>query len=169
MRARALVAGVGLAVALAGAPAQAADAGIPVVAGPGSYLTNYQTVVVAVPVGGPAIIVSVDLQPHDVFAVALSPTQCPSSPGICPAGTPSYCLPPDPTQPWTTGPTNPLSIQAGLCPLFWSDLISPGYNGKATAPVLGLENLVAGTIYDFYCSIHQNMKAKLVALPGSPY
>lgn len=44
------------------------------------------------------------------------------------------------------------------CPLFFSDLASVGIR-----PVLGLENAVPGTIYNFYCYPHPNtMKGTLV-------
>ena len=49
-------------------------------------------------------------------------------------------------------------------PLFRSDLVSPGASG----PVRGTEYLTTGT-YDFFCSIHPGMEAKLeVTSNGTP-
>ncbi|HJR45741.1 MAG TPA: hypothetical protein VJ927_09065 [Actinomycetota bacterium] len=43
------------------------------------------------------------------------------------------------------------------CPLFWS-----ARAGLAeTVPVQGLQNLEAGQIYSFYCTLHPGMKGKL--------
>jgi plastocyanin len=47
---------------------------------------------------------------------------------------------------------------SGDCPLFWSELIEGP--GQATE-VLGLEGAVVGTSYEFYCSIHPNMRGTL--------
>lgn len=59
--------------------------------------------------------------------------------------------------------SGPLTDDSGVKRLFASHLIPAG----RTSVVLGLENVVAGTVYDFTCSIHPNMKGKLVALPAA--
>lgn len=46
----------------------------------------------------------------------------------------------------------------GQCPLFWSETIGAG----KTTEVLGLERLKSGEQYNFYCSIHPNMRGTLV-------
>ena len=61
------------------------------------------------------------------------------------------------TQPWCSG------FQPGRCPLFWSFQVSLG----GTTPVRGLESLVPGTVYPFYCFEHLGMKGTLVALPST--
>lgn len=56
------------------------------------------------------------------------------------------------TQPWC------ILFPVDKCPLFWSQLVSIG-----ARPVLGLENAVAGQIYNFYCYPHPfSMKGQLV-------
>jgi plastocyanin len=62
------------------------------------------------------------------------------------------------SQPWC------VTFRAGSCPLFWSPLIATG----ETTSVLGLENLVAGQVYQYYCTIHPPMRGSLVALPALP-
>lgn len=56
------------------------------------------------------------------------------------------------------------SFVAGRCPLFWSDWALLG----ETVPVEGLDQLVAGQTYKFYCTIHPSMEGTLVALPAPP-
>lgn len=46
----------------------------------------------------------------------------------------------------------------GKCPLFWSQTISAGNSTE----VLGLENVVSGESYGFYCSLHPGMKGTLI-------
>lgn len=46
------------------------------------------------------------------------------------------------------------------CPVFWSETASVG----ETAEVLGIENLVSGQQYSFFCSIHPGMKGTLIAI-----
>ena len=57
------------------------------------------------------------------------------------------------TQPWCGG------FLPGKCPLFWSELAGTGQ----TVGVEGLENLVVGRTYEFYCSIHPGMRGTLIA------
>ena len=47
----------------------------------------------------------------------------------------------------------------GKCPLFWSKLIGVG----GQTPVLGTENLESGESYEFFCTLHTNMRGTLVA------
>jgi hypothetical protein len=58
---------------------------------------------------------------------------------------------PDGTAPWCT------AYDTGRCPLFWSAETASG-----PSAVLGLEDTVAGTQYDFYCGVHAWMTATLV-------
>jgi plastocyanin len=55
-------------------------------------------------------------------------------------------------QPWC------VSAPAGQCPLFWSTLIGIGQQ----TPVLGTENLESSASYEFYCTLHPNMRGTLV-------
>lgn len=152
-----------LAAGMVPAPAQ----GTAIVAVPGSYLTpTYGQPAAVALVGGEMTFANLDIQRHDVQAVQkpgqYAPVQCTSpTPSICPEGTPTWCLPPDPTQPWTqTGGENDLPFPPGTCPIFWSALIGVG----RTTPVLGLEYLTSGTAYEFLCSIHRPMRGTLVAV-----
>jgi len=51
--------------------------------------------------------------------------------------------------------------QPGQCPLFWSALVPFG----ESTPILGLDRLAPGTVYEFYCTDHPGMVGRLVALP----
>jgi plastocyanin len=151
---------LGLATGIAPAPAQ----GSVMIATPGAYLTpTYGQPATVALVGGELTFVNLDINRHDVQAVsAVAPDQCTSpSPAICPAGTPTWCRPPDPTKVWTlTGGTNDLPFPPGTCPMLWSRLIGVG----ATTPVLGLEYVTSGQTYEFLCSIHRLMRGTLIAL-----
>jgi plastocyanin len=46
------------------------------------------------------------------------------------------------------------------CPVFWSDTVAVG----ESTPVLGIENLVSGQQYSFFCSIHPGMTGTLIAI-----
>jgi len=138
-----------LALAVLGAfalPASAQAAGTPIiVTGPGSYITNYTQPVAVVQVGDEVTYVNADVQPHDVVAREFGPD------------TASFCG--EDIDPFTTGTQR--RFAEGSCPVFWSKLISVGQ----TTPVLGLENVQGGgRLYEFYCSIHGNMKATLVVV-----
>ena len=127
-------------------PSSARATGTPViVAGPGSYITNYtQSVVVAQP-GDSITYINADVQPHDVIARELGPD------------TPAFCG--EDADMFTPGVQR--RYELGSCPLFWTNLISV----SGSTPVLGLENIQGGgTLYDFYCSIHPNMRGTLVAV-----
>lgn len=122
-------------------PAVAPQAATPragpiVLAGPGAWTTNYATPGVAAQVGGSLLFVNGDIMRHDVVAYNAFGSD---------------------SAPWCAGAYAP-----GRCPLFWSALMGSG----ESTPVLGLENLVAGRTYTYYCSIHAGMHGTLVALPG---
>jgi plastocyanin len=127
-------------------PTTAQAVGTPViVTGPGAYVTGYTHPVAVASPGDEITYVNADIQPHDVVAVQFGPD------------TASYCD--DDVDPFTAGVQRRFEI--GQCPIFWSALITVG----KTTPVLGLENISGGgTIYDFFCSIHGNMKGKLVGV-----
>lgn len=131
-----------LAVGLVAAapPAATTDEPLPpyVVAAAWQGGVGYVNEVVAVRVGGPLTLLNLDVFRHDVVSAVAGPSDQ------------SWC-----------------GRFAGACPLFASDLVSalPTTGGPATR-VRGLENLVAGESYAFYCSIHADMQGLLVALPG---
>lgn len=119
-------------------PAEAAETFI--VAGPGSFVSNYATPVATVQENGSLTFVSVDVDQHDVVHdVNADGISGPSD------------------RPWCT------SYAEGKCPLFWSDAI---VLSERTTPVLGTDALEAGAVYSFYCSFHSSMKGKLVVAPS---
>lgn len=112
---------------------------------PGSYLTTYANPLVVARVGGPLTFINTDIESHDVVA------RCPSSnPDNCAdyygSDDELWCVP-------TLSPP-------GKCPIFWSELI-----GIATTPVLGLDQVQPGKVYNFYCTKHPGMVGRLVVLP----
>lgn len=142
-------------------PGQAAVDSV-AISGPGSFATTYVPPAAVMQAGGKLTYVNADTAPHDFLAEKPAPVQCPSSPGVCPEGTPSWCLPPDPSEPWQKFPgKNALPFPAGDCPIFYTPLIFLGQ----TTVVQGTDALVGGETYDYYCSIHANMFGKLVVLP----
>jgi plastocyanin len=152
-----------LGLVLAAGMSPAAAQGSVMIATPGAYLTpTFGQPATVAQVRGELTFVNLDAARHDVQAVNdFAPYQCTStSPEICPSGTPTWCLPPDPTKIWTTGGNNDLPFPPGTCPMFWSRLISIG----STTLVLGMEYLTSGQTYEFYCSIHRAMRGTLVAL-----
>ena len=113
-----------------------------VIAVPGSFSSTYGTPVVVVTQGSTLSFLNLDLQQHNVYATKqtfASPTQT------------AWCC-----------DTCPYSTDA--CPLFWSSLADLG----GTVPVMGVENLEPGQVYDFGCTIHPGMFGKLVVVPGAP-
>ncbi|MFP5225896.1 MAG: hypothetical protein ACLGH3_10170 [Actinomycetota bacterium] len=54
------------------------------------------------------------------------------------------------------------AYQPGQCPLFATALISVGHQ----YPLEGLQNIEGGQIYEFKCSIHSNMRGRLVGIPA---
>ena len=142
---------VGVALAAAWTSASAQNVGPAVVAIPGSFLTTYATPVTVVPQGGSLTFLNLDVAQHDVVSKQIF-----AEPTVT-----DWCCPdPDPTNP--NQPVCQLQFYASHCPLFWSALAGLG----GTTPVLGLENLQAGQIYDFYCTIHPGMFGKLIVLPA---
>lgn len=126
-------------VALAAPGAGAQEAESAVVAQPGAFFTTYATPLVVVQEGGALTFTNLDVPQHNVV-------QDVAADGF--AG-------PD-TQPWCD------RFEDEECPLFWTPLIGL----TEDAPVQGLENAEAGTVYSFYCTIHPNMVGKLVVAPG---
>jgi plastocyanin len=49
-------------------------------------------------------------------------------------------------------------FRPGKCPLFWSPKIGAGQSTE----VLGLNRVVSGKQYTFFCSLHPNMRGTLV-------
>lgn len=127
-------------VASLGAGSAARAAGPVVIGGPGSFLTpTYTTPVVPVQVGGELTYVHADVQLHNVEARI-------------------DFLPADSDAEWC------VLFEIGKCPIFWSPLIGLP---QTTAPVRGLENLEAGKVYEFTCSIHPAMIGRVIALPSA--
>jgi plastocyanin len=137
-----IVLGFAAVFVLASITAYAQDAGPAVVAIPGTFLTNYATPVAVVAQGGKLNFVNLDIAMHDVIAVDDGTrTDCPAR---LYRGT---GLPGDPI----------------ICPLFWTtQLESLG----TISPVIGVEDLDAAKTYDFYCTLHGNMKGQLLVLPA---
>jgi plastocyanin len=52
-------------------------------------------------------------------------------------------------------------FKKGQCPLFWSPRASLG----ETVEVKGLQNLTAGEVYTFFCTLHPGMQGSLVVAP----
>ena len=106
-----------------------------IVSGPQGQFYGYLTPAVLASRGGEMSYTNIDLVRHDVV-------QDPRTDGV--AG-------PD-NQPWCG------RFPAGKCPVFWTPLIGLGQ----TTAVKGLENVKAGTVYSFYCSLHPGMRGRLV-------
>lgn len=123
----------------------ARGAGVPIiVSGPGSTYVGYTTPAVAVQKGDTVTLIHLDTAPHDVVAVEYGPDTAP------------YCGTDVSPQPGIQR-----RFPLGACPIFWTPLLTV----SQTAAVEGLGNLVPGTTYNFFCSLHGNMKGTLVALP----
>lgn len=104
------------------------------VAGPGGTNLGFATRVVVQPVGQPLSFVNADTDPHNVTSAEYGPN----------------------TQPWC------VDYLVNRCPVLWSRTTTVGT--MPVTPVLGVENLVAGEIYNFFCTIHPAMTAMLVAV-----
>ena len=127
------------------APARAAD--LTYVSGPAGPFVGYTLPFMVMSPGDTITYVNLDGFPHDVVARQTYPGG--------PSEWPAWCA--EAGFDGTPGP-------GGLvprCPLFWTPLIG----AAQTTPVLGLEALVPGESYEFFCSIHANMIATLVVLP----
>lgn len=53
------------------------------------------------------------------------------------------------------------AFPVGKCPMLFTELLVVGQR----YPIEGLENVVAGTVYDFRCTKHPNMFGKIVIAP----
>ena len=135
MRTYIIAAALALATAGVVQPASAAD--LYYVTGPASMFAGYTLPFMVVAEGDTLTFVNLDGFQHDVISRAMQP------------GTgDAWCA--------EAG-----FIAPGSCPLFWSSLIGVA----ALTPVLGMDNVVSGETYDFFCSIHANMEGTLVVLP----
>ena len=107
------------------------------VTGPGGFVAGFVPPVVVLAPGDSITYANADIAPHNFIAYE------------------SY-LPKKKAKknPWCSG------YDAGKCPVFWSETITLGESTE----VLGLENVVSGETYSFYCSLHPGMKGALVAL-----
>jgi plastocyanin len=107
------------------------------VAGPGGFAAGFATPVVLAPTAIGVTFVNGDIQPHNVIATAdFFPKK--------EAKKVEWCK----------------SYAKTKCPVFWSDTVAVG----ESTPVLGIDNLVSGQQYAFFCSIHPGMKGTLVAI-----
>jgi plastocyanin len=139
-RARVLLAAGALAVATVGGFVPRAEAAAPALyfTGPGSPITGWTVPVVAVPAGAALTFVNIDVAPHNFVAEGAYGSD---------------------RAPWC----KPGHYPKKRCPLFWSRTV--GLAGSA--PVVGLDHLVAGHTYTYVCTIHSSMRGTLVALPAA--
>jgi polyvinyl alcohol dehydrogenase (cytochrome) len=107
-----------------------------IVSGPVAQFYGYLTPAMVAKKGVPVTYRNADITTHDVV-------QDPRVDGV--AG-------PD-TNPWCG------SFAPGKCPAFYTKLLGLGEE----AVVQGTDQLTAGTVYSFYCSLHPGMKGKLAA------
>lgn len=148
MKRLALVVGVVALAAGSAAPVRAAGPSAAVVAGPGAgRVGQYTTSIVPVRPGDSVSLVNGDVLWHDVVA---------SDDG---ADDRPWCVPLDTTKPESA--TNPRQYPLGSCPLFAADA-APGAGG--TSAVRGLENVVAGRVYAFHCSLVPGMRGSFFVL-----
>jgi plastocyanin len=106
-----------------------------VAAGPGGFVAGFATPVVVIEKGESVTFVNGDVPMHDFVAQdAFVPKKLARKTKWCSA------------------------YPRGKCPLFWSPRIGAG---KTTA-VLGLNRVVPGKQYTFFCTVHPNMKGTLV-------
>lgn len=144
MRIKLCIAAIALTVLTLGsvAPSRATD--LFYASGPGGPFVGYTVPFLVVSQGDAVTYMNADAFEHDVVArtVRGNPTD-PGSPPVadwCPG----------------FGFTDPLT-----CPAFWTPLI--GIAGST--PMYGLDDVVPGVSYEFYCTIHGNMDGTLVVLP----
>lgn len=136
---RKLIIALGLLIALAavGGTSPAGAVGTPVVvSGPGSFATTYTQPVIVVSPGDEVIYANLDAQRHDVLSIAVRDPEEPQ---------PEWCE----------------YVNTTPCPIVGSALIGLG----ATTPLLGLEDVVPGETYEFFCSLHSTMFGHLIVLP----
>lgn len=133
---RKLIVALGLIMALATVGGGAEAAGTPViVSGPGSFASTYTQPVIIVSPGDEVTYVNLDAQRHDVLSLARR-------------------APEDPQPEWCE------FVNTTPCPVVGSALIGLG----ATTPLLGLEDVVAGETYEFFCSLHSTMFGHIVVV-----
>ncbi|HEY7875445.1 MAG TPA: plastocyanin/azurin family copper-binding protein [Actinomycetota bacterium] len=126
---------VGLcAFALVGALASPASSAA-AAAGPGGFAAGFVTPVVVSAPGEPITFANFDVAPHNFVASSafLSKKLAKKA---------KWCS----------------AYDKGKCPVFWSQTISAG----ETTEVEGVDLLKSGTQYEFFCSLHPNMKGTLV-------
>lgn len=106
-------------------------------AGPGGFAAGFATPLVIAPAATGVTFVNGDIQPHNVIANEdfFSKKAAKKI---------EWCK----------------SYPTKKCPVFWSETVAVG----ETTPVLGIEDLVSGQQYSFFCSIHPGMKGTLVAI-----
>ena len=105
------------------------------VTGPGGFVAGFLPPVVVVAPGEGITYTNADIAPHNFIALDAFLTKKQAKKAK-----------------WCSG------YDAGKCPVFWSETITLGESTE----VLGLENVVSGKTYGFYCSLHPGMKGTLV-------
>ncbi|HVL89624.1 MAG TPA: hypothetical protein VM841_05240 [Actinomycetota bacterium] len=110
------------------------------VSGPGGAFTTYTVPLIVITQGDTITYRNIDIAAHDVRATVFGPDR-------------AWCM------------QFPFNFPSGKCPLFTSRLI--GLSG--TSPVYGIPDLVVppsetAKTYEFFCSIHPNMKGTLVVV-----
>jgi len=122
------------ALSLVGLLASPASAAV-AVSGPGGFAAGYLTPVVVTAPGEAITYANFDAAPHNfVASTAFIPKKLAKK------------------AKWCSG------YDKGKCPLFWSQTITAG----ETTEVEGVDFLEAGAQYEFFCSLHPNMKGTLV-------
>ena len=111
------------------------DQGPIIVSGAAGQFYGYVTPVMTVEAGGELSYANFDIVQHDVV-------QDVSVDGVANKKKDKWCK----------------SFDKGACPLFWSARAGLG----DTVPVQGLNNVKAGEVYTFFCTLHPGMKGKLV-------
>lgn len=103
--------------------------------GPGGFLAGYLPPVVVTAPGEAITYANGDIAPHNFVALgSFIPKKAAKKAEWCSA------------------------YDKGKCPLFWSPTIGIG----ETTEVSGVERLKSGEQYEFYCSLHPNMKGTLI-------
>jgi plastocyanin len=117
--------------------ASPAAEGLSVVSGAAAKFYGYATPLVLVEPGAQITYYNFDIEKHNVVHDAIAD-------GVFAKK----------KQPWCR------DFTPGKCPLFWSKMI-----GLGDTPIKGLQNLEAGQLYTFYCTLHPGMKGHLLAVP----
>ena len=106
-----------------------------VVSGPAGQFYGYATPAMVVQKGGELSYANFDIVQHDVVHDV-------SADGVANKKKDRWCK----------------SFEKGACPLFWSPRASLGEQ----VAVMGLQNLEAGQVYTFLCTLHPGMKGRLI-------